>query len=388
MSDYNFDEVINRHGTHSLKWGKYDGTDILPMWVADTDFKAPPAVLEAMQTRLDHGIMGYGTVADSLISVFQTYLKQQFNWEVPSEAIIFLPGLVCGLNLACQTVPHQSQEVFIPTPIYPPFQSAPANNGQKAVAIEMKNQAERAVFDFDKFDQQLETRSATDKQAAQLFLFCNPHNPGGTVYQRDELQQLADLAEKHNLIICSDEIHCDLILEEGAQHIPLASLNEKIAQRTITLIAPSKTFNIAGLGCSMAIIPDPKLRRQFQKMRQGVVPDVNIMSLDATEAAYRDGMDWLKAQLDYLRRNRDLCVERINQMPGLSLPKFEGTYLAWIDTSKTGLADPVGFFEEHGVGLSPGKPFGNDKFVRLNFGCTYDQLQKALDRMQNALAQR
>ena len=386
MSEYNFDEVINRHDTGSVKWGKYDGTDILPMWVADTDFKAPPVVLQALQDRVTHGIMGYSMVPEGLISVFQHYLKSHFNWDVEAEAIILLPGLVCGLNLACRAVFHMSKEVFIPTPIYPPFRSALAYNAQIAVPLEMIHQDQRPVFDFDKLESILQVRTEEAKQTAQLLLFCNPHNPGGTVYSQDELQRLQLLAEKNNLVICSDEIHCDLILSEGVKHIPLASLGGDIAKRTITLMAPSKTFNIAGLGCSMAIIQDQHLRRAFQRARRGVVPDVNIMSLDATEAAYRGGMDWLAAQLVYLRRNYDLCLERINQMPGLSLPEFDATYLAWIDATEIGLEDPVGFFEAHGIGLSHGGPFGNPKFIRLNFGCTYDQLTKALDRMHSALA--
>ncbi len=385
MTNYHFDEVINRNRMQSLKWDKYEDQDILPMWVADTDFKAPPAVLEALQQRIDHGVLGYGVISESVTEAIQVYLKSQFNWHISADWIVFLPGLVCGLNLACLSVAHPGRGVYIPTPVYPPFRSAPVNACQTPYALDMVMQGERWVLDFDRFEAQLEARSDELKQTPQLFLFCNPHNPGGTVYHSAELARLAELAKRHNLIICSDEIHCDLVLSQQAHHIPLASLNSDIADRTITLMAPSKTFNIAGLGCSMAIIPNSTLRQKFTRARQGIVPDVNVLSVIATEAAYRNGMDWLSEQLVYLRENRDLCLARINKMPGLSLPFFDATYLAWIDARGTGLKDPAIFFEQHGVGLSPGKPFGQEQYVRLNFGCTRAQLRQALDRMEAAL---
>ncbi len=216
-------------------------------------------------------------------------------------------------------------------------------------------------------------------------MFCNPHNPGGTVYRREELLQLAEIVLRHQLIICSDEIHCDLVLEPGLQHIPLASLGPEIAERTITLMAPSKTFNIAGLGCSFAVIQNPQLRRDFQRARKGIVPDVNLLGYTAALAAFREGDAWNLAQLNYLRANRDYLVEAINAIPGLSLEPIEATYLAWIDVSAAHLDNPMHFFEQAGVGMSPGRDFGDERFMRLNFGCPRALLEEAVKRIRRSL---
>lgn len=216
-------------------------------------------------------------------------------------------------------------------------------------------------------------------------MLCNPHNPGGTVYTREELEAQLAFAQRHDLVICSDEIHCDLLLEPGAKHIPIASLSDAAAQRSITLMAPSKTYNIAGLGATIAIIPNKNLRDRFNTERAGLVPNVDILAYVAAEAAYRDGQAWLDAQLDYLRGNRDLLVKRINAMKGLSTVNLAATYLAWVDASELPVDNPHAFFEQAGVGLSPGADFGDAKFVRINFGCHRDLLNKALDRMENAI---
>lgn len=220
----------------------------------------------------------------------------------------------------------------------------------------------------------------------KLLLLCNPQNPGGTAYRREELLQHHDFARKHGLIVCSDEIHCDLLLEPDVRHIPFATLNEDAAQRSITLMSPSKTFNIAGLGASMAIIPNAALRQRLQRARNGIVPDVDLLALVAAQAAYQHGQPWLDEQLLYLRANRDVVTERINAMPGLRLPPFEASYLAWIDCSELKVDNPHAFFEQAGVGLSPGLDFGNRRFVRLNFGCRRALLNEALDRMAQACA--
>ncbi len=214
---------------------------------------------------------------------------------------------------------------------------------------------------------------------------CNPLNPGGTVYRKEELEATLAFAEKHNLLVCSDEIHCDLILDEALTHIPFASINERAAQRSVTLMAPSKTFNIAGLGASIAIIPNPKIRQRFIKVKRGIVPGVSLLAFTAAEAAYEHGQDWLDAQLDYLRGHRDYLMREINALPGLKLEKIEATYLAWIDCSGLPVDNPHRFFEQAGVGLSPGIDFGNRQFVRLNFGCTRKTLEEAVARMKAAV---
>jgi len=222
----------------------------------------------------------------------------------------------------------------------------------------------------------------------RLLMLCNPQNPGGTVYRRDELEAQLAFAQQHDLIVCSDEIHCDLLLSPGAQHIPFAALSEDAAQRSITLLSPSKTFNIAGLGASLAIIPNPELRARFKRVREGIVPGVDILALVAAEAAWRDGDAWLAAQLDYLRANRDWLVAQVNALPELQMAAPEATYLGWIDASKLDVANPMAYFEQHGLGFSPGHDFGDDNFVRFNFGCTRATLEQAVTRLQKAVAAR
>lgn len=376
---YNFDHPLDRRNTSSDKWDKYADRDILPMWVADTDFVSPPAVLQALHQRIEHGNFGYGRTPDALITTVIERMQRLYHWKIEPQWLVWLPGMVCGLHLACRSVCTEGDSVLTPKPIYPPFMSAPRLSQRDLITTPMVQQADgRWVWDLNALEQAI-------TPTTRLLLLCNPHNPGGTVYRREELQQLAALCARHEIVICSDEIHCDLILEPGVAHIPTASLSPEIAQRTITLMAPSKTFNIAGLGCSLAIIPDPELRKRYIRTRRGIVPDVNLLGYTAALAAYRDSDSWNQRQLEYLRSNRDRLIEAINQIPGLKLAPFEATYLAWIDVSGLGLSDPPAFFEAAGVGLSPGADFGDARFMRLNFGCTRQLLEEAIRRIQVAV---
>ncbi|WP_415889341.1 MalY/PatB family protein [Neptuniibacter sp. SY11_33] len=373
-----FDYQINRKGTASQKWEKYSDSDILPMWVADTDFMSPPAVIKALHERIDHGVFGYTNVPVELNELVIERMQVFYDWEVNSNDIVWLPGLVCGLNLACRSLGESGDTVLTPKPIYPPFMSAPRLSDREVCTLPMQDIDGRKIIDFDALENALTDRT-------RLLLFCNPHNPGGTVYRKEELEQLAEIIIKHDLYICSDEIHCDLILEQGLQHTPIASLSPEIAARTITLMAPSKTFNIAGLGCSFAIIGNPELRKKFINTKKGVVPDVNLLGYTAAIAAYQEGEAWNQQQLDYLRANRDYLQKEINQIPGLKLAPIEATYLAWIDVSGAKLTNPAHFFEQAGIGMSPGRDFGDNNYMRLNFGCTRSTLEEAVRRIKRAL---
>ena len=378
MPTKHFDHPIDRQGTASQKWEKYQGDDILPMWVADTDFMSPPAVIKALHERIDHGIFGYTNVPTELNDLVIDRQKSLYGWQIDSDWLVWLPGLVCGLNLACRATGQEGSQVLTPTPIYPPFVSAPKLSKRQVCKVPLKLEGQRWLIDLAALENALTADS-------QLLLFCNPHNPGGTVYRREELEALAEFVIRHNLYICSDEIHCDLILEPELAHIPIASISPEIAERCITLMAPSKTYNIAGLGCSYAIISNPQLRKQFMNVRKGIVPDVNLLGYTAAIAAYKDGDVWNDAQLDYLRKNRDYLIQEINQIPSLKLLPIEATYLAWIDVSAAKLKDPAHFFEQAGVGMSPGRDFGDDRYMRLNFGCTHDTLKEAVRRIKAAL---
>lgn len=379
MSKNLFDQQINRKETSSQKWEKYGNSDILPMWVADTDFLSPNSVIEALHKRVEHGVFGYTNVPDELNEVVIERLQKMYNWYIDADWLVWLPGLVCGLNLACRAVGKQDDSILTPSPIYPPFMTAPRLSGREACTVPMILEGERFILDIAALETQITPNT-------KLLLFCNPHNPGGTVYRLDELEKLAELIIRHNLFICSDEIHCDLILDPKCKHIPIASLNEQIAARTITLMAPSKTYNIAGLACSFAIIADEQLRQQFVDTKKGIVPDVNLLGYTAAIAAYKDGDNWNKQQIEYLRENRDYLYQEINHIPGLKLLPIEATYLAWIDVSATKISNPSHFFEQAGVGISPGRDFGDNKYIRLNFGCPRSILEEAVRRIKTALA--
>ena len=375
---FNFDEAIDRTASNSQKWEKYKGQDILPLWVADCDFGVAPAITQAMTERLAHPVFGYTNTPASLVSAFQQHLTQHFDWQVEGDEMIWLPGLVCGLHLACKAASREGETVICPTPIYPPFMTAPVFNQRKLTKVPMALTGQRWTID-------LKALEASITPDTRVILFCNPHNPGGTVYTREELTALAEIVIKHDLVICSDEIHCDLVLEPSCQHIPLATISPEIAERTITLMAPSKTFNIAGLGCATAIITNPTLRKRFARARRGIVADVNIMGYVAAEAAYTSGQEWLAEQLDYLRENRDLLLEAAKQWPEFSFNPIEATYLAWFEVKDQSIRDPEAFFLNAGVGLSSGKDFGNERFMRLNFGCTRATLKEAIARINSAL---
>jgi len=378
MSRFDFDRLIDRTSTSTQKWQKYANTDILPMWVADTDFMSPPAVIEALKQRVEHGIFGYTNTPDSLNQAFIDRMARLYGWKLTPEQLTWLPGLVSGLNLAVRASCQKNEAALTATPVYPPFVSAPKLSQRGLIKVPMERIGDRSIIDFEALE-------ASITPAAKLLLFCNPHNPGGAVYRQAELERLAELILRHDLIICSDEIHCDLILEPGVEHVPIASLGPEIAARTITLMAPSKTWNIAGLGCSVAVIENERLRQQFTQVRKGIVPGVNLLGFTAAEAAYRDGQEWNNQQLSYLRANRDYLVKQVNQLPGLELRPFEATYLAWIDASGLELESPQKFFEAAGVGMSDGSDFGDPQFVRLNFGCPRSRLEEAIRRMQKAL---
>ncbi len=369
-----FDTPIDRRDSDSIKWGKYAGRDVLPLWVADMDFAAPPPVIAALQRRIEHGVFGYGGPWPSLTESVLAHLESEYLWRIEPEWIVWLPGLVTGLNVACRAI---DGEVLTATPIYPPFLSAPHFSGRQL------NRAELACTDAGwRFDQNALKSALT--AATRLFLLCHPHNPVGRCWSREELLTLATFADANDLVVCSDEIHCGLVLDADKRHIPFASLSPEAARRSITLMAPSKTFNIPGLGCAFAVISDAKLRHRFERAMAGIVPHVNVLGLAACEVAYRDSGDWHRELIAYLRTNRNLVMAAVNLENGVKMQPVEATYLAWIDVRKLGLAKPAAHFEAHGLGLSDGTDFGAPGWLRLNFGCPRSTLEEALKRFSAA----
>ncbi len=378
---YDFDQVIEREGTDSHKWRRY-GNGVIPLWVADMDFVSAEPIIEALHDRVDQRIFGYGEPPNRLRPVILERLKQLYDWEVGEEELIFLPGVVTGLNLAFRACARPGDGVLVQPPVYHHFITDPVFHGFAVNDPPLSKKGDTYEIDFDRFE-----RSITDR--TRLFMLCNPHNPVARVYTRAELERLAEICLRRKLIICSDEIHCDL-LYPGYRHLPIATLGQDVANQTITLMSPSKTFNLAGLGCAFAVIQNPALRKKWTAVSQGLVPHVNVMGFVAALAAYEKGQEWLDQVLVYLKKNRDFVADYVRErLPGLSMTRTEATYLAWIDCGKSAIGrDPFGFFlREAKVALNEGSAYGKggEEFVRLNFACPRRLLTEALDRMHEAL---
>lgn len=381
---FDFETCPDRRATDSQKWQKYAGRDVLPLWVADMDFVSPPVVIEALKERVSHGVFGYARPVKSQIDAVVEMLATRYRWTVDPAWLVWLPGLVVGLNVTAHAVAAPGEEILCLTPVYPPFMTAPRNSGRVSVTVplQLNSRERRWEIDWDALE-----RAVTPRTKA--FFLCNPHNPISRVFTRAELEKIAAFCLRHNLVLCSDEIHADLVLEPSLPHIPIGTLGGEITTRTLTLLAPSKTYNVPGLGCALAIIPDANLRRRFVAASAGIVAEVNILGYAACEAAYRHGEPWRQALLATLRTNRDTVIRfATEQLPGVRIEApIEATYLAWLNVRDLGLADPIGHFESHGVGLSDGRFFGaaQGEYVRLNFGCPRKTLDEALARMAKAV---
>jgi cysteine-S-conjugate beta-lyase len=378
---YDFDQPVQRRGTDSFKWQKY-GDGVIPLWVADMDFVSPEPVIQALHERVDHRVFGYTRPSEELINVIQERLKRLYKWDVPTEQIIFVPGVVTGLNLAYQLFADTGDGVLVQPPVYSHFITDPVIHGRTLIDPPLVEKGGTYEIDFDAFE------SAINKQT-KIFVLCNPHNPVGRVFRTNELERLANICIRHDLLICSDEIHCDL-LYPGYHHTPIATLSPEIADRTITFMSPSKTFNLAGLKCSFAIIKNPLLREAWMRGSEGLIPHVNIMGLTAALAGFRDGQEWLDQCLSYLKDNRDFLVEYVREkLPSIRMTQMEGTYLAWLDCRQSGIpGNPFHFFlKEAKVALNDGVGCGRggEGFVRLNFACPRKMLTEGLERMADSL---
>ena len=377
-----FDQRIDRYASESSKWHTFD-PDVVPMGVADMDFLAPDPVLDMIRQRVEHGVFGYAKEPPELRAVVVDRLKRLYDWDVSPQALLFVPGVVPAANVACQALTEPGDGILVQVPTYGNLLRCPEfARCELKVAPMVADDEGHSRMDWER------TEAAIDDRT-RLFLLCSPHNPTGRVYRRAEVERMAEMALRHDLFICSDEIHCDLVYPEY-QHIPIASLSSEVAARSITLMAPSKTFNIAGLKTSVAIIPDKELRKRFEAGRRGILGSVSIMGYLSALAAYREGDSWLEDLLNYLRANRDLVHETVSSsMPGIRMVKPEGTYLAWLDCREAAFAgNPFKYFLKNArVGLTPSWFFDPEcrRHVRLNFGCPRAQLQEALDRMVAAL---
>ncbi len=375
--------IDRRHQFDCAKWTMYP-EEVIPLWVADMDFRSPEPVMEALNKRVEHGIFGYQGDAPELREVLIERLHRRHKLDVTGEQIVFMPGLVFGLNTVGRTVGAPGSGVLMNTPVYPPFLGVPKNNERllqtAPLASSVTDGILRYEIDFDALE-------AAVTPETKLFLLCNPHNPVGRVYSRTELETLAEFCLRHDLILCADEIHCDLVYE-GSQHISIASLSPEMADRTVTLLAPSKTFNLPGFGLGLAVIQNEELRKQVVETMHKIGAGPNALAFTAAEAAYRDGQPWLDQVLAYLQGNRDALVEFVQEkFPDAPITQPEGTYLAWIDCRALNLQpEPYQFFLDNAhVAFSGGAGFAGEGFIRVNYATTRDTLMEGMNRAARSL---
>ena len=376
---FDFDTPIARKGTGCIKFDRRPELD--PFWVADMDFASPPEILEALHRRVDHGIFGYAQAHDGLNEAVLDYLARRMGVNVALTQLVHLGGLVPALSLAARAFCQPGDAVMTCTPVYPPFLGVHKDAGAELIAVDHVFENGQWTFDWAGMED-----AVTDK--TKVFLLCNPQNPLGRVFSRGELIRLAEFCEEHDLILVADEIHCDLILDEAATpHVSALTLPARFHDRTITLLAPSKTWNIAGLGYAFAVIPDDSVRRRFNAAKGHTLAEINALSYYAAEAAYRHGEPWRQQLLAYLRGNRDALVEFIrSDCPGLVIHPGEATYLAWIDARGLGVDHPALHFEQKaGLFLSDGAFFRWPGWIRFNFGCPRARMLEGLAKIAAAI---
>ncbi|AFP32645.1 MalY/PatB family protein [Marinobacter sp. BSs20148] len=397
MSQTDFDQPVNRENTHAVKLDAREAVfgraDVLPVWVADMDFAAPQAVTDALSERALHPVYGYTMFPDSLYSAMHDWFRQRHQWSFQREWVLMAPGVVPSLNAACMACTDPGDEVIIQPPVYPPFFSSVRQTGRQVLENPLLAEKQEDGNLYYRMNLAHLEQCAARPQAKMLLL-CSPHNPIGRVWCEAELTAVLDICRRHNLVLLSDEIHCDLVFSDSRRHRMLAALARPDDQ-LITAIAPSKTFNVPGLGLSAMVIANSGLRQKMADVLKSFhMPQSNPFSVTSFEAGYRHGGPWLDQLMDYLQANRDFVVNQVSQrLPGINVSAPEGTYLMWLDCRALGL-DDTGlkrlFVEQAGVGMNPGVSFGanGSGFMRLNIGCPRATLEQVIERIQAALGAR
>ncbi|MHA0856671.1 MalY/PatB family protein [Paenibacillus sp. CMAA1364] len=384
----NFDQIIQRNETSSMKWDGMEHIfgvkDLLPMWVADMDFLAPPVVLEALQERLAHGIFGYTLQCDSYYQAIMNWMNKRHQWDIEQDWIVYSPGVVPALSLIVQAFTQPDDKVIIQTPVYPPFYQVVKNHGRELIQNPLRLINGTYTMDLDQLESQIDDR-------VKLLILCSPHNPVGRVWTKEELLPLSELCARHNILVVSDEIHADLLFNKGS-HTPYALLSDEAKNQSIICTAPSKSFNIAGLHTSNIIIPNPDIRSTFvETLQRYSLGSITPFGLIATEAAYNDGEEWLDACLAYIRGNMTYIGEYIDKLlPELKVTIPEATYLLWIDFSELGMnAEELDAFMIHEakIACNSGIAFGADGegYMRMNVGCPREMIEEAMLRLDGAV---
>jgi len=371
-----FDKLISRFHTDSVRWDKYN-KDIIPLWVADMDFETPQCVIDAMTKRLGHKVFGYTHAPDRLKEEITRYIHDQFNWSIEPEWVVFTPSLVSSLYSIVQQITQSDEHVLTLQPVYHHILQAASFSNRDFSAVPLETDNRRLFLSAGGLKHY-------QKNNTRLLFFCNPHNPGGTVYSRTELTDIAEFCLNNNIVICSDEIHCNMI-HGGIQHIPIASLSEEIADQSITLMSLNKVFNIPGLGLAWMICKNKEIRKKIQAQIGTLIPDPQIISYVSTQAALRHGEPWRQELIQYLESNKLMLKNDTKQMQSLQMYTMEASYLAWIDCSQLEIKDPAQLFLDHGLALQPGSMFQQDNHVRINIATPKSVLSEALDRMHAAI---
>jgi len=377
-----FATAPDRHGTGSEKWDRWAGRDVIPTWVADMDFPAPEVVLDAIRARVDHGVFGYTDMPPGFRPALAEHLERQHGWQVEPDWITSTPGVVNGLAITARLFAQPGDGIITFTPVYPPFLSLPGLAGRESIRVPLVDSQTAWTIDWDRLE-------AAVTPTTRLFWLCHPHNPTGTVFREPDLLRIAEFAARHDLTVISDEIWSDLLLDDdhgGPRHIPFASLDHEKAREAVTLVAPSKTWNLAGLGCAAAICRERGILKKWRAAGGGLVPMINPLGYAAAEAAWRHGDAWRREVVELLRHHRQLVCDAVAAIPGLRCIAPEATYLIWIDCRETGIADPQAACEAAGLGPSDGKDFGAPGFIRLNTACPTDRLAEILRRLARACA--
>ncbi|MBT2689443.1 pyridoxal phosphate-dependent aminotransferase [Bacillus sp. ISL-47] len=387
MNQFNFHQKIARENTASVKWDMtkavFGTTDVLPMWVADMDFQPPEEVKKALEERLDHGIFGYTYAPDSTAEAIVQWLKQRHSWEIEKDWILYSTGVVPSIATAIQAFTEKDDKVLLQSPVYTPFFEMIKKNERTVVNSQLKLENGRYEIDFEDFESKL-------KEGVKLFLLCNPHNPGGRIWTEEELLKIGELCVKYDCIILSDEIHSDLIFK-GNKHTPIASLGQQLADITVTCIAPTKTWNLAGIQASAAVISNEQLRKTFQEEqgKQGFFT-LSAFGIIGMEAAYRHGEKWLDGLMDYLEENKKAAAKFIKEeLPGITMIEPDGTYLLWLDCRGLDMTDEElrkQLLEKGKLALEPGPKYGpgGEGFVRMNIACPHEVLADGLARLKRA----
>ena len=377
-----FSKRSQRAGTDSMKWRKYADRDVLPMWLADMDFPAPDPILEAIRARVEHGVFGYSLPSAKLLEVVCSYFQRRWEWRIEPEWIVPTPGLGVAIHTVCRLDGLSTGGILTPRPIYTAFRNAPAWAGKKMIDVDFRHDREANVWLLDD-----PAAAAAAAGGADVLMLCNPHNPNGKVFSRGELEKLAAAAEANDWIICSDEVHADLIVDD-CRHVPIASLAPEISRRTITLQSPSKTFNLPGLNFGVVVIEDEKLRNRYRQAARGqIIDQLNPLGMAAAEAAWNGSCDeWLKKLIVHVHDRREQVYDTIVELNHrIRMPHLVSTYLAWLDASSLKLEDAHEHFLGHGLGISPGSRYGDPSYIRLNFGTDTETVAEGCRRLAAAV---